>query len=209
MSKEKKFCEQCGKELINERHICSECKKINKREYAKKKYAYNKENGIVKLRYGITKCILCGKEIIKNRIDQQLCYDCYKKNKHKTVENYNKVKRSRNANTIARQMILDLGFSLNSRIVIHHIDENPSNNVLENFLMLSVVNHAKLHRFLEKNKFTLLKSKPNNIEEIWNKAKNKLTEEWLNSMNVKILKISEIEKIITETLNEDIIYRFE
>lgn len=209
MAKEKRFCEQCGRELTNERHICSECKKINKREYAKRKYAHDKENGIVKLRYGITKCVLCGKEIIKNRPDQQLCYECYLKNKHKTVENYNDVKRSIYSNTIARQMILDLGFQLNSRIVIHHIDENPNNNILENFLILSVVNHAKLHRLLERKRLNLLKNKTDDINKKWSDIRDKITKEWLEASNIKILNKNELEKIITEPLDEDLIYKFE
>ena len=88
-----KYCEQCGKPIINEKHICKECRKINKRLYAKKHYAEQKELGIVKRRYGITTCSICGKEIIKNRPDQTICYDCYKATKHKTVDDYNKVRK--------------------------------------------------------------------------------------------------------------------
>ena len=75
-----KYCENCGRPLTVERHICKECQKIKKREKVRLYYKNLKEKGIVKKRYGITNCIYCGKEIIKNRPNQNCCYDCYKKN---------------------------------------------------------------------------------------------------------------------------------
>lgn len=203
-----KYCEQCGKPLTNEKHICKECKKLNKRLYARKHYAEQKEKGIVKVRYGITTCSICGKEIIKNRPNQTICYDCYKATKHKTVENYNKVARTNTSRTIGRQTILNLGINLSKNMCVHHLDENPSNNKIENLLIINRKNHAHLHRFLEKNWSLLLKNNSSNLENCWNILRNQLTTTWLETMGVKVIKITDIGQSAAEPLNEDLIYKF-
>lgn len=203
-----KYCEICGKKLTNERHICKECRKALKREYAKKHYAEQKSKGVVKKRYGITKCCICGKEIIKNRPDQVMCYDCYKKTHHKTVENYNKVPRSSKAKTIGRQTILNLGFKLSGDICVHHLDENPENNKLENLLIIGRKNHAKLHRFLERNWSLLLKSGSSNLENCWDILRGQLTTVWLETMGTNVIKITDIGQSAAEPLDENMIYQF-
>lgn len=204
-----RYCEQCGKPLTNERRICKECRKSNKRLYAKLHYAELKEKGITKKRYGTITCSNCGKEIIKNRPDQTLCYDCYKLLHHKTVDDYNKVARSNKSNTIARQIVLDLGFTLNKNICVHHLDENPNNNKLTNFLLISRSNHAKLHRFLERNWSLLLKNNSSNLENCWNILRDQLTTTWLETMSVKVIKIIDIGQSAAEPLDENILYIFE
>lgn len=203
-----RYCTQCGKELANERRICKLCQKQNKREYAKLHYTKNKERGIKPIRYGITKCAICGKEIVKCHKNQLLCNNCYLASKRKCVEDYNQVERSNKANTIARQMVLDLGFKLSRHLHVHHIDENPSNNKLENFLILSDANHAKLHRYLDKNWSLLSKGESSKLENCWNILRVQLTTTWLETMSVKCLKITEIGQSAAEPLNETNIYRF-
>ena len=203
-----KVCENCGKPLINERHLCKECQKIKKREYAKKHYSEQQKQGAIRTRYGITNCSICGKEIIKNRPDQFMCYDCYKQYRHKTVDDYNKVPRSKKSNTIARQMLLDLGFKLNKNICVHHLDEDPNNNVLTNFLIINKKNHAKLHRYLERNWSLLLKNNSSNSENCWETLRDQLTTTWLETMSVNVIKIIDIGQSAAEPLNENLIYIF-
>ena len=203
-----KYCENCGRPLTVERHICKECQKIKKREKVRLYYKNLKEKGIVKKRYGITNCIYCGKEIVKNRPNQDCCYDCYKKNRHKTVEDYHLVKRNKFANTIGRQTILDLGFKLTSNMIVHHLDENPDNNTITNLLILNRTQHAKLHRYLEKNWSLLLKNNSSNLENCWNNLRDLLTTTWLETMNVNVIKTTNIGQSAAEPLNEDIIYKF-
>lgn len=203
-----RFCENCGRLLTNERHICKECRKAFKREYARQHYAEQKEKGIVKKRYGITNCIICGKEIIRNRPDQVICYDCYKKTHHKTIDDYNKVSRSNKSNTIGRQTILDLGFILTKDICVHHLDENPQNNKLGNLLIISRKNHAKLHRFLEKNWSLLLKDNSSNLENCWDILRGQLTKVWLETMGTNVIKITDIGQSAAEPLDENLIYEF-
>lgn len=170
-----KYCENCGKELTKERRLCKECQKRKKREYASQHYALQKENGIQKKRYGITKCVICGKEIIKNRKDQDMCYDCYKQLHHKTVENYNSVTRNKQGKTLGRHTILNLGFTLSKDMCIHHIDENPENNKISNLMIIHRKLHARLHRFLEKNWSLLSKDSNSNLENCWNNLRDQLT----------------------------------
>ncbi len=202
-----RFCKICNCKLTTEYKYCSDCKKSLKRKYAKEQYAKLLSLGIRKQRYGITNCIYCGKEIIKNQKDQDTCYDCYIKNRHKTVENYNKVKRSSKGNTIGRQIIIDLGFSLNE-MVVHHIDENPNNNKLSNLMIINRENHASLHRYLEKNWSLLSKDNSSNLENCWNILRDQLTTAYLETKGANVIKITDIGQSAAELLNEENIYIF-
>ena len=96
-------------------------------------------------RYGTEICIYCGKEFIKNSPIQLGHDSCRKLNIHKTVDKYNHVKRSKTGKaTIGRQTILDLGIKIPKSIVIHHLDENPSNNNLSNLILINRSFHAVL-----------------------------------------------------------------
>lgn len=88
---------------------------------------------------------------------------------------------------------------------VHHLDENPSNNKIENLLLINRKNHAKLHRFLEKNWLLSLKG---NLDICWEILRDQLTTTWLKTMNVKVIKINDIGQLTTTPLNEDIIYKF-
>lgn len=201
-----KVCQQCGKPLNNERCICTECRKANKREYAKQRYKVLKEQCKIK-RYGETICSICGKPLIKNRPNQT--YHGYCKKVHKTVDDYNKVGRSVKGNTIGRQIIIDLGFkNLNKDIVVHHIDENPENNNTSNLLILSRSNHAKLHRYLERNWSLLSKDNSSNLENCWKTLRDQLTTTWLETMSVNVRKIVDIGQSAAEPLNSEYIYLF-
>lgn len=150
------------------------------------------------------------KEIVKNRPNQDTCLSCYKKNIHKTVNNYNKdVKRTlKGRATIGRKTILDLGFDLKN-LVVHHIDENPSNNDLSNLMILSLSNHASLHRSLEKNWSLLLKNNSSNLENCWDILRDQLTTAYLETKSANVIKITDIGQSATEPLNEENIYIFD
>lgn len=181
--------------------------KAKKREYAKKHYLENKKNGITKKRYGIAICPYCGEEFIKNHPDQITHRKCVKI--HKTVDDYNKVKRSKNGNTIGRETVLKIGFSLSKNMVVHHLDENPQNNAFSNLLILNRKYHASLHRFLEKNWSLLSKDNNSNLENCWNSLRGQLTTAWLETMSANVIKIVDIGQSAAEPLHEDLIYKFE
>ena len=75
-------------------------------------------------------------------------------------------------------------------------------------LIINRKNHAKLHRFLEKNWSLLLKNNSSNLENCWNILRDQLTTTWLETMSVKVIKIIDIGQSAAEPLNEDLIYKF-
>ena len=204
-----KHCQICGCELTTEYKWCNFCKKARKREYAKNRYKDLIESGQHKTRYSITNCIYCGKEIIKNRPTQDTCFDCYKKHHYKTVINYNSVKRTKDGTaTIGRQTILNLGFKLSTNLVVHHIDENPDNNILSNLIILNRKYHTQLHSILAKNWSLLSKDGNSNLENCWNILRGQLTTAYLETRGANVIKIIDIGQSAAETLNEDYIYVF-
>lgn len=193
--------------LIKDYSMDIEEKKARKREYAKKHYEENKKKGIVKKRYGIGICPYCGEEFIKNHPDQITHRKCMKI--HKTVDDYNKVKRSNKGNTLGREKIFSLGFIITTNMVVHHLDENPSNNSLSNLLILNRQYHAKLHRFLEKNWSLLSKDDNSNLENCWDSLRGQLTTAWLETMGANVIKIVDIGQSAAEPLQENLIYKFD
>ena len=204
-----RYCQVCGSTLITERKYCSSCKKQQKRNYAKVRYKLLKESSLVLKSYGTTTCIYCGKEVIKNRPNQNTCYSCYKKHRHKTISNYNVVRRTKNGKaTIGRQTILTLGFKI-SNMVVHHLDENPNNNSLNNLAILSATNHAKLHRILERNWSLLSKDNNSNLENCWDILRGQLTTAYLETRGANVIKITDIGQSAAEPLNKENIYIFD
>ena len=200
-----RYCLRCSCPITGYKW-CEECRKLNKREYVKNRFAIQKANGIIRKRYGLTSCIYCGKEIIKNRPDQDTCYDCYKKNHRRGVEDYNKVKRvNKGRATIGRQTVLNLGVILGD-LQVHHIDENPHNNLLSNMLLLNRSKHSKLHRLLEKNWSLLLKDNSSNLENCWNILRGQLTTAYLETESANVIRITDIGQSAAEPLNIDKIY---
>ena len=65
-----------------------------------------------------------------------------------------------------------------------------------------------LHRYLEKNWSLLLKNNSSNLENCWNNLRDLLTTTWLETMNVNVIKTTNIGQSAAEPLNEDIIYKF-
>lgn len=204
-----RYCQKCGCKLTTERKWCSKCRKENKRAYAKEHYRNLIDSGHKLKRYGIGKCIYCGEDFIKNSVNQLSHRQCYLQNVHKTVEKYNAVPRAAGTvNTIGRQFIINLGFSLTSNMCVHHLDENPSNNKLSNLSILNRRYHAELHRLLEKNWSLLLKNNSSNLENCWNTLRGQLTKAWLETKSANVIKIVDIGQSAAEPLNEDNIYVF-
>jgi len=204
-----KHCQSCGCELTTEYKWCEACRKERKREYVKTRYKNIITSGNNLKRYGTTTCIYCGKEIIKNKPNQNTCFKCYKQHHYKTVENYNSIKRTKDGKaTIGRQTILQLGFKLTYNMIVHHIDENPNNNVISNLMILNRKNHGQLHKILGNNWSLLSKGSSSNLENCWNILRGQLTTAYLETKNANVIKITDIEQSAAESLNEEYIYIF-
>lgn len=189
----------CKNEVAVERKRCKECVKIFNRARVKK---YHKKD---KVRYGIIDCSVCGEKLTKGRPNQVAHGKC----RRKTVEDYNNVPRSKSYNTtVARQMVLDLGFILSSNLVVHHVDENPFNNHLNNFWVISRSKHNSLHRFLQQQWSLFKKLDSSNLENCWDNLRGQLTTTWLETTGVNVVKITDIGQSAAEPLNENNIYVF-
>lgn len=202
------FCKKCGTLLEKGYTYCPICRKALKREYARNRYQLMLQANKKLKRYGLIKCIFCGKEIIKNRPDQVMCYACYMEHRHKTVNDYSKVKRDTKGNTIGRHVVLSLGLQIKD-LVVHHLDENPSNNNLKNLLLLNPKHHAELHRLLERSWSLLLKDKSSNLENCWDSLRDQLTTAYLETKSANVIKITDIGQSASEPLNKDNIYIFD
>lgn len=196
-----KLCIDCNVNVSIERKRCRECVLIYNRERVKKYYKKDKP------RYGLTICDECGETLIKKSPHQTTHGKC--KILHKTVEFYNNVSRSKNGNTKGRQVILDLGFKLSRNMVIHHVDENPENNILSNLWIINNKYHSQLHRYLEKQWSLLRKLNSSNLENCWNILRDQLTTTWLEITGVNVIKITDIGQSAAEPLKEEYIYIFE
>ena len=62
--------------------------------------------------------------------------------------------------------------------------------------------------FRKKNWSLLLKNNSSNLENCWNNLRDLLTTTWLETMNVNVIKTTNIGQSAAEPLNEDIIYKF-
>lgn len=200
-----RICVDCNVEKVSERKRCKVCVKIFNRKRVSVYYNKQKSLGIKRKRYGIGVCMVCGElmnKSNKNQVRHKRCSISYSK------ITYNKVSRSKTGNTVGRQTLIDLGFSLTRNLVVHHLDENPENNELQNLSILSASNHRKLHAFLEKQRSLLSKDSSKYSENCWDTLRDCLTKTWLEMVSVKVLKIDNIGQSAAETLQKDIVYIF-
>lgn len=144
-------CQICNTELKTEYKYCAECRKAKKRAYANNRYRLAKERGERQKQYGIGTCVFCGEPFIKNLPTQLGHGVCMRKWRHKTIDDYNQVKRTKDGRaTLGRKTVEDLGVAIAPNMHVHHLDENPNNNSLSNLALLSKSHHATLHRRLER-----------------------------------------------------------
>jgi hypothetical protein len=195
-----KLCIDCNEKLSVERKRCLDCVKVFNRERVKQYYKKDKP------RYGIVNCQICGESMIKNRAKQVAHGKC--QIAHKSIDDYKNAPRNKTGMTIAREMVLNLGFKLSANLIVHHVDENPFNNTLDNFWIIGRAKHSQLHRFLQINRSLLEKSSSSNLENCWDTLRDQLTTTWLETTNVNVIKITDIGQSAAELLNENTIYMF-
>lgn len=181
MDEKKLFCTKCKNPRDKGRTLCRECFLKDKRE--KQKKIFN-ENG--RYNYGIGNCIRCGKEITLWRKDQNFCKECVN---YKTRDNDN----THNISWLYRKKIKQVfGLELSYNDVVHHLDENPSNNTIDNLIIISRQCHGKLHSYLKVQRAILEKSNNGISVNCWNNLRVPMTTAWLETTNAKVIKLSEI-----------------
>lgn len=196
-----KFCVDCGKEGTSERRRCSECLIIYNRKRASDYQKKISELGIKRSRYGIINCCICNEEMIKNRPNQLAHGKCRNRN----IISYNIHPRDSKGMMVGRKVVLDLGILIPKKIVVHHIDENPMNNSLNNLMIMSISNHAKLHGFIKEQWVINKGIYGDRLESIWKKMLIKLNFIWIEKTNKKLFLINDYKNIKIEN---DKIYTF-
>lgn len=97
-----------------------------------------------------------------------------------------------------------LNKKLNSNQVVHHLDCNPKNNAITNLIVLSRSEHTSLHQYLDRQRALLERSNNGNTENCWETLIVPITTTWLETANVKVIKIWEIGQSAAEPLlNEE------
>lgn len=122
------------------------------------------------------------------------------KTKDETVTN--KYLYNKRAKPIHREIAESiLGRELSTNEVIHHLDENPKNNNVDNLIILSRKMHGRLHQYLRFQRVIIEKSMNEKNENCWNNLRIQRTTTWLETAGVKVIKLSEIGQSAAEPLN--------
>lgn len=187
----------CEKECEPGRRYCHEHYLARKREQAKVRYREGKRTVYYKI------CPLCGKEIPGWRKSQTYCINCYRKTKlnpnyvknsyvHGGGAGYSFLHRRIAEETLQRK--------LNTNEVVHHMDGSTVNNDVSNLVIISRANHIRLHSYLNAQRALLSKGNEVNFENCWKSLIVPMTTTWLETANVKVIKIWEIGKPAAEPL---------
>jgi len=178
-----RICKQCGSdECLKDRLLCKECNNKRAREHYKKqgKKVRRKPNA---------NCDVCGESFKSWRKSQVTCPSCHKKSLDTGyINQYTKV-GSKNEHRLIAENLLKRKLTYNE--VVHHVDEDVTNNSLENLWVMSRHMHGKLHIFLRKQKLIYEKASLNTSS--WETIRNLQTHLWLEVNNVKVEKLVDSE----------------
>lgn len=184
------ICKKCGSERDVGRRLCKSCDLERRKVYPR--YTFNNE------------CISCKQHFKAWRKQQEFCSDCYNLKKQLASETkvtnnyeYTSIRGLTRHREIAETT---LGRKLSSNEVVHHLDNNPKNNVSENLMLMSRHIHGKLHHYLETQRVIIEKSINENQGNCWNNLIVPMTTAWLEMTNAKVQKLSEIGQSAAEPL---------
>lgn len=184
-----KICKECGStECIKHRRYCLSCYKKYQQLKAKRYYPIMK----AKRQASTSICKICGNSFCNHgRKDRTVCKDCYMQSKQTGYipHNYKMIGAKPEHRVIAETI---LGRTLTYQEVVHHIDENPRNNNLDNLIILSRSDHAKLHIFLRIQRVAYEKSIGKHSANCWNSLRVSQTTTWLETTSVKVIKLWEL-----------------
>lgn len=177
------ICIQCNNIREKGRRYCRNCYLIKKREEAKNRprYCYNHI------------CVFCNNDFIAWRKSQVQCGKCYKKNKIKiSKKNYIYDKKGKLEHRVIAESIISRKLDINE--CVHHLDDNPKNNNLNNLVVISRENHGKLHAFLRFQKIIYDKFSKDyfNKDDSWETILVPLNLLWLEIKNINFIRLSEI-----------------
>lgn len=192
MEKELK-CKMCGCSRKLGRRLCSKCNS---------KRVVKWQKTLVMGRYSWDKqCIACQNDYKALRKDQKFCKDCYELRQHlsKPSQGINpyEYKEGWTHRKLAESL---LGKKLSYNDIVHHVDNNPTNNEITNLMVISRSNHGKLHKFLDDQRVILEKSGNENLGNCWNNLIIPMTTAWLETTGAKVIKLWELGQSAAEPL---------
>lgn len=189
----------CGEKREIGRKMCRKCYLSHKSHQAKDKY----------LKFGRYKytciCEACGETYTTTSKVSRICSSCWKFSSSFALplnpyENAGGGNYSWKHRRIVETM---LKRKLSFNEVIHHINENPTDNSLTNLLVISRKDHLKLHTLLRIERVIFEKSKNENPVNCWDTLRVQITTTWLETANVNVIKISEIGQSAAKPLNSE------
>ena len=195
--------ENCENERVKGRRYCLEHYTERHRQQAKARY--NRPDFVRTTYPGV--CKMCLRAFNGINKGQLFCsVDCYraftKLNTANATNNYENAHGGgyRWMHRRIAESVLDRKLSTNE--VVHHVDCKPTNNSIDNLIVMTRSQHVKLHNFLNHTRASLLKNSDVNIENCWNNLIVPTTTAWLETTNAKVIKLSEIGQSAAETLND-------
>lgn len=191
-----KVCKKCGSlELIKNTLLCKFCHRLRFKEYYQRKgkeFRRNKKQN----------CTICNNLFTQHRKKQVFCPDCYKQSiKTNYKQNLYKKVGCRDEHRVIAEKLLNRKLSYNE--VVHHVDENPQNNKLENLWVMSRHNHGKLHLFLRIQKVAYEKSLGEHSVNCWNILRVNQTTAWLETTGAKVIKLIELDNQQPSVLKDE------
>ena len=194
-----KVCIDCGSKDVVERRRCKECLIEYNKKRAKRYYI---EKGKSRREANLPKeiCPICGKIMIMWTKSQGAHISC----RFKCVNDYNKVPRNKDGTKVQiRHDLINMGIVIPKGYVIHHVDENPYNNILDNLWLMSIKDHNSLHRKLQYHRSLWLKNHNSNGENCWKPIRDHITTTWLETTSVNVIKVCDIWQSASEPLSSD------
>lgn len=197
------ICKNCGDPREIGRRLCRPCNLKRQTDSAKNRprYTFNKS------------CVACKTDFQAWRKVQELCKPCYTSmlnlaavsrasNRYEVQNGIRELtgKKFRHVHRYVAEMLL--GRVLQTNEVVHHLNEDPTDNALTNLIVLDRKTHVNLHKYLDLQRVILEKSGIENSENCWNTLRIPMTTTWLEMAGVKVIKIWEIGQSATELLKE-------
>lgn len=189
-------CKNCGLPRQVGRAICRKCNAIRVCKYYLIRGKQVRENKNKK------SCLVCKNSFTQWRKKQVICPTCYKKSfSYSNTTNkyvYTSISKKALHRHIAENII---GRKLSYNEVVHHVDENPKNNKLDNLWVMSRFLHGKLHIFLRLQRAIWEQSQNENRVNCWDNLRVAQTTAWLETTGAKVLKLSELVNQQPSSLN--------
>lgn len=178
-------CKKCGAlNLVKNRRICILCNRLRVQEYYRLR-------GKEKRKSTKIACVLCEQLFTRWRKEREICPVCYKLSQKTGYKNNRYIKiGNKDEHRVIAENILNRKLSYNE--VVHHVDENPQNNNLENLWVMTRHHHNKLHFFLRIQRVVYEKSLDKNSVNCWNTLRVDQTTAWLEMANAKVIKLIEL-----------------